>query len=65
LRGQSAAQAYYVESRKGAASVAPGIRFGIAFDDPGRFVEYAIDLAGARAGQVYKARGFEAEQILR
>ena len=64
LHGQSAAQAYFVEARQETGSVVPGIRFGIAFDESGRFVEYSIDLAGARAGQVHKARGFEAEQIL-
>ena len=64
LRGQSPAQAYFVEARQAAANVVPGIRFGIAFGEPGRFVEYAVDLAGARAGRVHKARGLEAEQIL-
>jgi len=64
LRGQSAAQAYFVEARAGAANIVPGIRFGVAFNEPGRFVEFSVDLAGTRAGRVQKARGFEAEQIL-
>jgi hypothetical protein len=64
LRGQSPAQAYFVEARPAAANVVPGIRFGIAFSEPGRFVEFSIDLAGERAGRTHKARGLEAEQIL-
>ena len=64
LRGPSAGQAYFVEARRAAAGVVPGVRFGIAFGEPGHFVEYTIDLAGEKAGQAQKARGLEAEQIL-
>jgi hypothetical protein len=64
LRGKTAAQAYFVEARRAAAGVTPGIRFGIALGEPGRFAEYSVELAGDQAGQVQKARGLEAEQYL-
>jgi hypothetical protein len=65
LRGATASQAYFVEARRGTDGFVPGLRFGIALDEPGRFVEYTVDLAGERAARVHRARGIEAEQLLR
>ena len=65
LRGRTSGQAYFVETAGATAASPPGLRFGFALREPGRFAEFAVDLAGKRAGRMRPAATLEAERSLR
>lgn len=64
LCGRTATQSYFVETCGAAAGAPPGLRFGFALREPGRYSEYAVDLAGQRAGRIRQATSLEAGQVL-
>jgi hypothetical protein len=63
LKGRTPGQAYYLHVSPAARARSPGIRLGLALDEPGRFIEYSIDFGGNRPGKLQRAEAIEAEQL--
>jgi hypothetical protein len=63
LKGRTPEQAYYLHPVRSAHGSIDGLRFGFALDEPGRFVEYSIDLDGECAGEAQRVGAIEAEQL--
>jgi phage tail sheath protein FI len=63
LKGQRSGQAFYLQTRNASGPGPLGLRFGLALGEPSRFAEYAIDLEGARPGNIHRVQGLEAEQL--
>ena len=68
LTGSIPAQAYYLHmsfggSETGKSDARRSIRLGFALNEPGRFVDYRIDLDGELAGTLQRLRAVEAQQL--
>jgi hypothetical protein len=67
LAGRTPVQAYYLHagSARNSGSNEPHrtIHLGFALNEPGRFVEYIVDLDGEQPGRLRRARTLEAQQL--
>jgi hypothetical protein len=65
LAGRTPAQAYYLHPDCRPTGLDPmrAIRFGFSLNEPGRFVEYRVELDGPGAGQVQRIRALEAQLL--
>ena len=63
LQGRTPGQAYYLHTRQAEAGGWPRICLGFAPGEPGRFLEYFVDLDGGQAGRIRRVRALEAEQL--
>jgi len=65
LAGKNPGQAFYLHTQIAGPAAGASIRFGFALDEPGRFIEYQVDLDldSDQPGKLQRVRAIEAQQL--